>query len=353
MDKHGKVRAILTLAALIAGTAAAGIYLLAMELTGSRALSRQPLLRLHDRAAAALGNPELGDVYLTGTRMLRRTVRYDSETVAENLAQVNAYAQQSDVPVALLAAPTAAGIYADELPENAPHADEKALLAKVPDALSADVTWIETASWLSAIREEPLYFRTDSRWTAYGAYAAYKTASRRLGYNAAGFDRIMITHFCDSYYGDLAKQTRFYEYTPDMIDLYTSETAPAVTAVTALRPDGTEALAGYLQPEAAEAAGDPYCVYALMTEPAVRLESERGTRSLLLLCDSYGAAIVPLLAQHYQTLTAVNLEDPDSAQWRSFADAPETPYTQVLILCSADTLARSGGLARLNPPTHE
>ena len=315
----------------------------------------RPLLRIYDRSAIALGSDAIGNVYLTEKRMLRKTEQYDENGAEASVRALNSFAQAADVPVFLLAAPTAAGIYADTLPEQAPRADERAMLQHTASVLSGDVTWIEVYSWLAAIRDEYLYFRTDSRWTAFGAYTAYKAAGRKLGYNPVGYDQMVITHKYSSYYGNLAQEIQYGRgaFAPDLIDLYSVENAPALSRISSLTPDGQTELTAYDQPECADQSGNPYDVYALNTEPMLQIETGRTTgKSLLLLSDSYGASFLPLLFPHYRSLTAVNLELAGATDWRGVLADSGMEFQQILVLCSADSLAQGLLAERLSADGH-
>lgn len=340
--KFGRIPALVS-AAIFAGTLMLGAAFVVPASLSSRDGSGQvwaPLLHARDRAALALGTDSVGDVYVTKSRMLRRRTSYDAAALAASAEAIRALTERVSAPVFVLVAPTAAGIYPDALPAYAPIADEAAMLRQAAADLSGAVSWIETLSWLNEIRDEAIYFRTDSRWTTFGAYSAYKTAARKLGFSAIGFDRLVITHAAADYYGNLSAETGITDYPPDIIDLYQYDSAGAPLTVTALRAGGEVPLESYFQPGKAQETGDPYAVFAAVTEPVLRLSTERQSgKRLLVLGDSSAASILPLLAQHYASVTAVNLE------LTSGLPADDgTEYSQVLVLCSADTYA-SGSLA--------
>ena len=80
----------------------------------------KPFLRAHDRITLAIGGDTIGDVYITGERMLRRAPQPPAEAVTAAADAVNRFAADTDVPVYLLAAPTSAGIYGNTLASSAP-----------------------------------------------------------------------------------------------------------------------------------------------------------------------------------------------------------------------------------------
>ena len=333
-----RVMSAVTLAVL-GGTLLAGAVW-SVQSAETRKAVAAPLLHARDQTALALGADAVGDVYITPARMLRRRTAYDPDTLAAADQAICAFAAKRTEPVFLLLAPTAAAVYPDALPANAPLADENALLLQASAALKGDVTWIETASWLTALREEALYFRTDPHWTTFGAYTAYKPAARKLGFSPIGYDRLIITHFDSEYYGAFAEEADYRKYPPDLIDLYDYDSPGAALQITALRENGTEQLASYWQPERAGQTGNPYDVFAFCTEPVLYLESARPTgKNLLVLADSYAAPVLPLIAQHYRAVTAVNLELTAEQTLEQLTARNTAEYSQILLLCSTEFYA--------------
>ena len=306
-----------------------------------------PLLHAHDTAVLALGGDSIGNVYVTQERLLLRSADYPADAIEHNAAMLCDMADKEDAPVYLLAVPTSSGIYADTLPEGAPYPDEHAALKEFREQLDDNIVWIEAESWLSEAREQYIYYRTDPKWTSYGAYCVYKSAIRKLGFTALGYDSFVISHYRSDYYGSLAQESRYYGTAPDLIDLYTPLNPAQEYTVTALHPDGTErTLPSYFLTDADPDA--PEKVYALMQEPVLQITGGAGGgRNLLLLTDEFGANMLPFLMLHYHRITAVNL--PETVQ-REHLEFPEDAYDQVLVLLGADTLCSVHGSGTAGAP---
>lgn len=305
----------------------------------------KPLLRIHDRIVLALGQDTLGDVYITGERMLRRAPQADESAVSMAAQAVNSLAAESAVPVYLLAAPTSAGIYSDTLSRSAPVSSEHTVLHDLSAALSEQVIWIEAESWLSAEKEQYIYYRTDPCWTSYGAYCAYRSAIRKLGFAAVGYDKFAIEHFCDDYLGSLTKLSHYSEIRPDLIDLYLCTEQPQDITVTVRSSSGRTQYDSYYRKDAPDLESDPMRVFFSAAEPFLRIETtHQSSKDLLLLTDRFGAEMIPFLLQHYHIVDAVNLELAGDTDWRSMMNGT---YSQILILCGADTVSAENGLAKM------
>ena len=237
--------------------------------------------------------------------------------------------------------PTSAGIYGDLLPEAAPLVNEHAELDSLFRQLSDGIMRIEAESWLSTEREQYIYYRTDPCWTTYGAFCVYRTAIRKLGSNPLGYDRFRIIHFHNDYQGRLVQESGYDETAPDLVDLFQSDTEQPLRHVTALRQDGSVQVSGYYRRDAAEESGDPVQVFGTNTEAVLYMETEnQNNRELLLLTDRFGGSMTPFLLQHYHTVTAVNLElaQAQKLDWQALVHDGSAQYTQILVLCGADTL---------------
>lgn len=317
--------------------------------TAAQSLVWKPLLHAYDSVRLGLGADCIGNVYLINGRMLRRTTEYSEEAILASAEAVSRYAAATEAPVCCAAVPTGAGVYAKLLSENAPRSGETAALRSFTAALGDGIAALDLSSTFENLREETgyeIYYRTDPRWTSFGAFCAYQVIIRRLGLNAVGYDRFAVWHRESSYYGTLAQEIQYFDVQPDIIDLYTNGSAPEITRGTVWRADGTaQSAAQYYDTDAAG-----YAVFRSAAAPVVRMENAlQNNRALLLLCDSYGAPVVPFLMQHYQSVTAVNLELADTLDWRAVTG--DLDYTQVLILLSAETVAKEDGLRALNTET--
>lgn len=306
----------------------------------------KPLLRAHDRISLAIGGDTIGNVYITSDgRMLRKAAPPAADAVSEAAAAVNRFAAESDVSVYLLAVPTSAGIYSDSLARTAPAVSEHTVLQELSEKLSEQVVRIEAESWLSAEKEQYIYYRTDPCWTSYGAYCAYRSAIRRLGFAAVGYDKFSVQHFCDDYLGSLVRESHYSEAVPDMIDLYSVAGEPEDVTVTVRRSDGREQFDSYFRTDADDLQDDPTRVFFAAAEPFLRIETaHQNSKDLLLLTDRFGAAMIPFLLQHYHIIDSVNLELAGDTDWRSMTHGT---YSQILILCGADTVTAPDGLAAM------
>lgn len=291
----------------------------------------------------AMGRDCIGDYYITEERILPKQTGYRAEWVTENIAAVNAYAAATTTPCYWAVAPTAAGIYADMLPAGAPQASEQVLLDTAAASAGSNLTWIALSAALYDARDSYLYYRTDPRWTSYGAFCAYKTVIRKLGFANLGVDRFVIEHSPNTFYGTFCAETGYQDVEPDVVDFYICTAGEGIATITA--PRSGESYSSLYRRVEADAVASP--TFLPDYEPVLQVETTvHNDKRLLVLSDTYGSSFAPFLTQHYHDLTLVNLELATAEEIHAL---PTGDYNQILLLCSADTLAKADGLRVLAP----
>ncbi len=302
------------------------------------------LQQSYQKLSLALGKDCIGSYFITDNRIIRQNYGYHPETVQHNIGLVNSYADSLSGTLYWMVAPTAVGIYSDTLSSYAPQASEQTLLSETAQAVGENVSWIDLYGTMYAARDSYAYYRTDPRWTSYGAFCAYKTAIRKLGLANLGLDRYDIEHRINDFRGVFYQETQYDGIDADIIDLYYCQDGAEIKSITA--PLSGISYDSFFQEPTAE---NPHSIFLAEQEPILNVETGvHNDKSLLVISDGYGSNFVPFLTQHYRSLTFVNLNSATPKDLHSvYADV----YSQVLLLCSADTLASANGFAALEPET--
>lgn len=301
----------------------------------------EKLLQGYQTLSLALGKDCIGNFYITDERMIPKRTAYSAGNVQKNIDVVNSYAESFSVPFYWLVAPTAVGIYSDTLSSSAPQASEQVLLNTAAEGVGSNVTWIDIYGTMYGARDSYIYYRSDNRWTTYGAFCAYKTAVRKLGFEPFGFDRYVIEHRNSEFRGLYSQLTQYEGVDADVLDIYNCQDGAPIQSITSPLT-GLTFPSLYQESETEE----PYQIFLPETEPILNLETGvHNDKSLLVLSDSYGSCFVPFLTQHYRNLTFVNIT---TASQDDLKKIYPSVYPQVLLLCSADTLAAKDGFSLID-----
>lgn len=301
----------------------------------------EKLLQGYQNLSLSLGKDCIGNFYITDERIIPKRTSYFADTVQNNIDIVNSYADSLSAPFFWCVAPTSVGIYSDTLSRTAPQASEQVLLSTAAEGVGSKVSWIDVYGTMYGARDSYIYYRSDNRWTTYGAFCAYKTIIRKLGFESFGFDRYVIEHRCSDFRGAYSLATQYEGLDADVVDIYNCQDGAEIQSI-------SSPLTGLdfssLYQESAE--GSPHQIFLPETEAILNLETGvHNDKSLLVLSDSYGSNFVPFLTQHYRTLTFVNM---NLATQDDLREIYPSVYSQILLLCSADTLASDNGLALID-----
>lgn len=188
--------------------------------------------------------------------------------------------------------------------------DEKVYIDKVYSQLTNGARGIPVYDKLEEDKEEYIYFRTDTHWTARGAYSAYRAFCETAGFSAKDLSEFEKRQAPNPFLGYLYTITKdkSLEQKPDYIDYYI---VPGVTKVEALftRDGKTRTIdTHFTQLNSIWSEGtNNYSLFIYGDLPYMKISTNAGTgRDVLIIKDSYGNAFVPYLVSHYDTVHVID-----------------------------------------------
>lgn len=239
---------------------------------------------------------------------------------AEALQELTAV---SGKEVVLLPVPSAASVYAEKRPSRAPLADEEASLRVAAQKMHV----IPLLDDMRAKNDQTLYYAMDHHWTAAGARIGYEAVCRELGLEAVPAST-MVTQ--EGFYGS------FYARYPLPwleADVLTYERPEGIR----LFIEGVEQTS--LVDEEAMKGRDKYAALLHGNHGCIELINDGMQDGVLLVIkDSYANALLPVLANHYHRIVAV---DPRYFTGNIKELATEYEGEVILCVCGIGTLASS------------
>lgn len=291
---------------------------------------RDALVQLHAALSVLRGDAEQdGVLYGAGGRLIESPVREVTATARMAVDTLTEVRETLALPTALLLIPTSAETAEAALPALYENADQQAVI----DALHAlDGELQAISSGLSEEGTADMYYRTDHHLTAEGAWLVYTRLCEAWGFTPVEAPRTSVEGFRGSYYARI----------PSPLVASEAFTVALPEHIT-LTLDGERQTS--LLNEAALTGRNKYGALLSETYAHAVLEGGTGEEALLVLSDSYGNAIVPLLAQHFRRVDVI---DP-----RYFAGvladvAQEAGSTRVLALYGLNIFSTNRGLALLS-----
>ncbi len=194
-----------------------------------------------------------------------------------NLQLMRDYAAQHGAAFVFAAAPNKASIYPDNLPARYLHTGSENNLDALSDALrQSDLTvcdWRTVLRDAAASGDRQLYHKLDTHWNGDGAMLGYQTLMQTLSLDDRGYADAERTETCD-WEGDLWGMLSPAEQNPDR---------NAVYAV----------------PQTYRTIGRMRSIDDL----SIKTACDTGEGSLLMFRDSFGRALIPLLAERFASCT--------------------------------------------------
>jgi hypothetical protein len=226
----------------------------------------------------------------------------DDGTARAFAEAVNAWADAlpNDVRLDLLVTPTATHYYlpAAQADRSLPQRENLAVLRA---ALRPSVRWVDVEAALAAHVDEPIFFRTDHHWTGLGAYYAYAAWASQAGFAPVALEQLEKRTRPASL-GSLhrATQSRVLARHPEPADYWVPSVAYSAQRWRSL-DEPPQPVKFLFERERG------YTVFLGGDDPLlVAAVDNRTGRRALLVKNSYGNAIAPLLLHHFDEVVVVD-----------------------------------------------
>lgn len=254
------------------------------------------------RCEKLLLKKEFNGVYLCEDGSL--ITRFDKPNytlVERNVEAINTLAENTDAQVWLSIVPSAACIYSDKLPENAPNYDQTALIEHIYE--KADVPVVDVASALMEHRDEYIFYRTDHHWTTLGAYYGYEALMQAMGQPVIPLSSYSPTVVTDEFYGTVYSSSGVHWTEPDSITLYAEDTGLEIEN----HSDGS-AKPGQLYDKGFLERKDKYSMFFGGNTPLLVIRTNvPDAQNILILRDSYMDSECPFMLQNFSAIHMMDL----------------------------------------------
>ena len=235
---------------------------------------------------------------------------YNDKFATQYANAVNAFAATlpATANVYTMIIPNSMGItLPDSLESVVPSTDQKSSINKLYAKLNSNVTPVQLYDTLRAHRTEYVYFRTDHHWTALGAYYAYGNLCALTGKTPTPLSAMSTkdyTGFLGTFYRD-SKENPKLAANPDTVTVHYPMHFDSIK----LQYTDTEGVVHnwpLLSDVTEYSARLKYATFAGGDNPMVVTTNAALTDGsvCIIVKESYGNAIVPYLADSYQTVYA-------------------------------------------------
>lgn len=290
------------------------------------------------------GRDEINGVYTVDDQMIQTFRSYDADAVNAAITAMNGFAERyPDKEMFFMLAPTAQEFFSNKIPTHVGLTSQKSFIDECYRN-TEDITTIDCRSFLASNSGEYLYYRTDHHWTSLGAFCAYQSAGKALGYSAYGFGSFNIETASNDFRGTLYSKTLDDGVTPDTIDYYYLADGEPNVKLTSINGADVKKYDSLYVREYLDVK-DKYSGFTGPNSPIVTIETDVDTdKTLLIVKDSYAHSLVPFLSKHYKKITMVDMRyiNTDLNRFIKLGD-----YSQVLFMFNVISFAEDNGLTKL------
>ncbi|MBQ9139464.1 MAG: hypothetical protein IJX61_02505 [Ruminococcus sp.] len=286
---------------------------------------------------AKAGEPVVNRVYISEDRLLSAD-EYSLSAADNCTAAVNAFSAGYEGAVYFTAVPTSTGIYGDSLPSYLLPVTEKQLTERIYEGMSSDIRKIDAYTILKNLSENYIYYRSDTKWTSYGAYCVYRTVIQKLGFIPVPYDKYAIHHVTDSYRGNLYNCTGYMESRADILDIYEYDDGTEIISCTGIDSQGVSHEISLYDMEAAESE-NPYDLY--LGEPMEFVEIKttvNNEKALLVIGDETADCFIPFLTKHYSEIAIASADNFEQVL-EKYTDTKK--YEQTLFILGMEHIAEN------------
>lgn len=295
-------------------------------------VGREVWVQAKNKLETLVGKQEINGIYTVDDHMIQVFKEYDEAAVQGSVSAMNIFADNHpELPCAIMISPTAQEFFLSKMPSYNGYMSQKNFIEDVYEQLDGFTT-IDALSFMSEHKDDYLFYRTDHHWTSLGAYYAYCSAAKALGYSAYSLNDFNIETASSDFHGTLYSKTLDNSITPDSIDYYHLKyNAPELTMTvftgTEYKTYDSLYVRDYLNVK------DKYASFTGDNQPIITIDTniENG-KKLLIVKDSYAHSLVPFLANHYEKITMVDMRY-INGDLNYFLDMDE--YTQALFMFNA------------------
>lgn len=286
----------------------------------------------------------INGVYVDENMLLNADIssRLSSEKSAQ---EIKKFCSSYSGAVYFVAVPTSSGVYEDYLPKHLLSYPESRQISSFYNSLGADIRQIDAYNILKMLKENYIYYRSDTKWTSYGAYCVYRTVIQKLGFIPIAYDKYTIEHVTNEFRGNLYSRTLYSGVKPDMIDSYKYPSGEEIVECVGYDNDG-KAKTTTLCDKSRLDSENMYDFYAEGDQPLIKIRtSVNNERKILVIKDSFGDCFIPFLVQHYSEIAVVSSENLEC----SLSELLDIDgYEQMLFIFGIDSISDSRYFEKLN-----
>ena len=305
---------------------------------------RDVWIKLNAAIRAEVGEGIINGVYIADDMLLDAQASGRARA-DESIRALNSFAERYNGAIYVVAVPTSSGVYREKLPEQFDTYRESQQISDIYDKLNRKIKRIDAYNILKMLNKNYIYYRSDNKWTSYGAYCVYRTVIQRLGFMPTTYDKYSVHHATSDFRGDLYNRSQYDGIRPDIIDFYSCNGGAEIISCTGYYNSG-KTVEKHIYDEKLLDMDYMYNAYLGEEVPLLKITTTvKNERKLLVIKDDYADCFIPFLTQHYSEIDVVS---PELIEGKISDHIRFSDYEQVLFLFGIENLSKPDILSTLS-----
>ncbi len=298
---------------------------------------RQFFLALNSYAKRFTGQNATESITLgRGGRLFTAPAVFDEANITANVDKISAFAAENGLSVCMAIVPSAGSVYAEELPlVHGDYRDDDIIEfvqgstdAVVPDILSCMRSYHGDAN---------LYYRTDHHWTMSGAYECYLLLCSEMGLDPVDRDEFEANGY--EFFGTSYSTSALFLTESDTLEIWEHPDYDNITVTVTSGAEETTHTGMFDYGKLTPKEYDKYAAYLYSNNGITVIDNPNGNgESVMVVKDSFGNSLVPLLALNYSRIIMLDLRYYGANHPLPSELVAEYDVTKLLVVFGVDTI---------------
>ncbi len=303
---------------------------------------KENLITLRTYVQKALGYKMIGGAYVGKNRLFLEVVKPECEEFITTTNRLIKNIENDRITTSVILIPTAASIYAEELPSHAPVLDQNAYInEKLEININSDIFINLYHALTDAKSGGNVFYTLDHHWTTYGAFCAYREFCKARGLDTPEQGSYTVESVTDEFRGTLYSKTLDDSMPADSIHKYTKDGVSFRAYFGRSEEEKEYYNSDYLTKK------DKYAYFGNENPDLVVLENENAktTAEIVVVKDSFANCFTPFLAEHYKKVHMIDARFFRGAV-SDYVNENEN-VTDLMIIYNLNALNDNTGIAKL------
>ena len=237
-------------------------------------------------------------------RLFDAPLDVDTERVDKNIERIDGFAAENGLDPYIVIVPSSAVECVGTLPAlHLDYHDDELIKYAAETSASNVVDLLKVYSFQKD--KESLFYRTDHHWTMAGAYYCYEELCRQMGIAPVPREYYAVEEY--EFRGSFYREAGLWLTKPDVLEVWRNGMTDSLTVTIGSGEKAILHTGAYDAEKLKEGEVDKYAAYLYSNNALTFIENQGGNgQTLMLVKDSYGNSIAPLLAANFSRIIMID-----------------------------------------------